>query len=58
MTEEEQNAIKEEQAINKTKIGIYGVYAVDRELSLEEVKERIEKGQEYVIRLKSPGERN
>ena len=39
MTEEEQNNIKEEQAINKTKIGIYGMYAVDRDLSLEEVKE-------------------
>ena len=33
MTEEEQNNIKEEQAINKTKIGIYGMYAVDRDLS-------------------------
>ena len=40
-TEEEQNNIKEEQAINKTKIGIYGMYAVDRDLSLEEVKEKL-----------------
>ena len=58
MTEEEIQAIREEQEINKTKIGIYGVYAVDRDLSLEEVKERIDKGQEYVIRLKSPGDAN
>lgn len=55
MTEEEQNNIKEEQAINKVKIGIYGVYAVDRDLSLEEVKEKLANNEEYVIRLKSPG---
>lgn len=55
MTEEEQNNIKEEQAINKVKIGIYGHYAVDRDLSLEEVKEKLSNNEEYVIRLKSPG---
>jgi glutamyl-tRNA synthetase len=55
MTEEEQAQIKEEQAINKTKIGIYGVYAVDRDLSLNEVKEKLNNNEEYVIRLKSPG---
>ena len=58
MTEEEIQNIREEQEINKTKIGIYGVYAVDRDLSLDEVKERIANGQEYVIRLKSPGDAN
>lgn len=58
MTEEEQNNIKEEQAINKVKIGIYGTYAVDRDLSLEEVKEKLANGEEYVIRLKSPGNAN
>lgn len=55
MTEEEQNEIKEEQAINKMKIGIYGVYAVDRDLSLDEVKEHLNNNEEYVIRLKSQG---
>ncbi len=55
MTEEEQNNIKEEQAINKVKIGIYGHYAVDRDLSLEEVKEKLNNNEEYVIRLKSTG---
>ena len=55
MTEEEQDEIKEEQAINKMKIGIYGVYAVDRDLSLDEVKEHVNNNEEYVIRLKSPG---
>lgn len=58
MTEEEQAQIKEEQAINKTKIGIYGHYAVDRDLSLEEIKEKLNNGEEYVIRLKSPGNAN
>ena len=58
MTEEEQNNIKEEQSINKVKIGIYGLYAVDRDLSLEEVKEKLANGEEYVIRLKSPGNAN
>lgn len=58
MTEEEIQNIREEQEINKTKIGIYGVYAVDRDLSLEEVKERLDEGQEFVIRLKSPGDPN
>lgn len=55
MNEEEQNAIKEEQAINKVKIGIYGHYAVDRDLTLDEIKEKLDHHEEYVIRLKSPG---
>lgn len=55
MSEEEQAQIKEEQALIKTKIGIYGVYAVDRDLSLEEVKAKLAAGKDYVIRLKSPG---
>lgn len=58
MTEEEQNNIKEEQAINKVKIGIYGMYAVDRDLSLEEIKEKLANNEEYVIRLKSMGDAN
>ena len=56
MTEEEIESIREEQEINKTKIGIYGVYAVDRDLSLEEVKEHLKNKEEFVIRLKSPGD--
>ena len=55
MTEEEIANIREEQEINKTKIGIYGVYAVDRDLSLDEIKEKLANGEEHVIRLKSPG---
>ncbi len=58
MTEEEIASIREEQEINKTKIGIYGMYATDRDLSLEEVKEHLANKEEYVIRLKSPGDPN
>ncbi len=55
MTEQEIADTREEQEINKTKIGIYGHYAVDRDLSLDEIKEKLALGLEYVIRLKSPG---
>ena len=58
MKEEEIASIREEQEINKTKLGIYGHYAVDRDLDLEEVKSRIAAGEEYVLRLKSPGNAN
>ena len=58
MSEEELASIKEEQEINKTKIGVYGVYAVDRDLSLAEVKEHLKNNDSYVIRLKSPGDAN
>ena len=55
MTEEELANIREEQEINKVRTGVYGIYAADRDLSLEEIKEKISNGEEYVIRLKSPG---
>lgn len=55
MKEEEIASIREEQEINKTKLGIYGHYAVDRDLTLDEVKAKIAAGEEYVLRLKSPG---
>ena len=55
MTEEEIAAIREEQEVSKIKIGIYGMYAQDRDLSLEEIKEKLSNNEEYVIRLKSPG---
>ena len=58
MSEDEIASIREEQEINKTKIGIYGMYAQDRDLSLNEVKEKLKANEEYVIRLKSPGDQN
>lgn len=58
MTEEELSNIREEQEINKVRTGVYGIYAVDRDLSLEEIKEKMKNNEEYVIRLKSPGNPN
>lgn len=55
MSEEELANIREEQEINKVRTGVYGIYAADRDLSLDEIKEKISNGEEYVIRLKSPG---
>ena len=55
MSEEELANIREEQEINKVRTGVYGIYAADRDLSLAEIKEKIANGEEYVIRLKSPG---
>ena len=58
MTEKELESIREEQEINKVRTGVYGIYAADRDLSIEEIKEKIANGDEYVIRLKSPGNPN
>ena len=55
MSEEELANIREEQEINKVRTGVYGIYAADRDLSLQEIKDKIAAGEEYVIRLKSPG---
>ena len=55
MTEEEIAAVREEQEAKKINPGIYGEYAKCRELSFEEVVDRISEGQEYVIRFKSNG---
>lgn len=58
MTEEELSNIREEQEINKVRTGVYGIYAVDRDLSLDEIKEKLNNNEDYVIRLKSPGNAN
>lgn len=58
MSEEEIAAIREEQEINKVQIGIYGMYAQDRDLSLDEIKKHLDNGDSYVIRLRSKGDPN
>ena len=40
---------------SKQRIVIYGRYAKDRNLSKEEVLDRINKGEKFIIRIKSPG---
>jgi glutamyl-tRNA synthetase len=55
LSKEELEKIREEQMKSKQRIGIYGRYAKDRNLSKEEVIERINNGESYIIRIKSPG---
>ncbi len=47
--------IREEQEKEKLLPGYYGKFAACRELSYEEIEEKIKNGESYVIRLKSPG---
>ncbi|WP_461612860.1 glutamate--tRNA ligase [Clostridium sp. Marseille-QA1073] len=54
-SEEEINAIREEQTSIKANPGYYGKWAKCRNLSFEEIKENIEKGEKFILRLKSPG---
>lgn len=56
MSEEEISEIREGQTLRKEMIGIYGHYAVDRDLSLEEVKQHLDNHDTYVIRMKSCGD--
>ncbi len=55
---EELEEIRNMQEINKEQIGYYGSFAKCRLLSVEEAARRIDNGDKYVIRLKSPGDAN
>ena len=55
MTEEEISKVRQEQEAAKELPGIYGKYAKYRDITPDEAKIRIENGDEYVVRLKSPG---
>lgn len=52
---EELNAIRESQIEQKITPGYYGEYAKCRNISTDEAIKRIENGESYIIRLKSPG---
>ena len=54
-SEEEMNTIREEQTAMKETPGYYGKWAKCRNLTSEEAIARIDKGDKFVIRLKSPG---
>lgn len=54
-TEEELEEIRTKQEELKTRIGYYGSWARDRNLTYDEIVERINAGENYIIRLKSPG---
>lgn len=55
LTEDEISQIRSRQEQNKENPGIYGAYASCRDLSLEEIKQNIDAGKSYVIRLRSDG---
>jgi len=54
-TKEELEAIREEQESKKVLPGVYGEWAKYRDADLDTVKELIDKGTPYVLRLRSPG---
>ena len=56
--EEELEEIREIQELNKERIGYYGSFAKCRSLSIDEAIKKIKSGEEYVVRLKSPGNFN
>lgn len=58
LTKEEMDSIRENQAKDKRRIGIYGRFAKYRDLPPEEAIKRIKSGESYTIRLKSSGEFN
>ncbi len=55
LSPEEMEDIRSMQEDIKARIGIYGKYAKYRNLSIEEAVEKINNGEKYIIRLKSPG---
>ena len=56
LTDEEKEEITEKQKKRKQRIGYYGIWAsAERSLTMDEVKEKVEAGIPYVIRLKSKG---
>lgn len=58
LTQEEMDVIREGQARDKRRIGIYGRFAKYRDLPIEEAIKRIQNGEKYTIRLKSSGDFN
>lgn len=55
MSEDEISEIRAKQEAEKALPGIYGEYAKYRDITADEAKKRIDNGEEYVVRLKSPG---
>lgn len=54
-TAEELNAVRDKQMAEKITPGYHGEYAVCRNISPEDAIKRIENGESYIVRLKSPG---
>ncbi|MCR4581031.1 MAG: glutamate--tRNA ligase [Bacilli bacterium] len=58
LTAEELEVIRDNQSKAKMRIGIYGKFAKYRDLPVDEAIEKIKAGEQFVIRLKSPGNFN
>ncbi|MEL6407959.1 MAG: glutamate--tRNA ligase family protein [Chloroflexota bacterium] len=58
MTTEELDEIREQQVKSRVAPGIYGSYARSRQHSLDKIKQKIEAGEEYVMRIKAPNDTN
>ena len=54
-TPEEVEEIRKKQEAAKIRPGYYGVWAKCRNLTLEEMADKIKNGEKYIIRFKSPG---
>ena len=54
-TPEELDSIRQKQEQAKIRPGYYGVWAKCRNLTVEEMAEKIKAGENYIIRFKSPG---
>lgn len=54
-TTEEVEEIRKKQETAKIRPGYYGVWAKCRNLTVEEMAEKIKKGEKYILRFKSPG---
>ena len=57
-TAEELDEIRKSQEEKKQNPGYYGEFAKCRDLTFEEIEEKIKAGAPYVLRLKSPGDEN
>ncbi len=55
MTEDELSEIREKQESEKLLPGVYGEFAKYRDITVEDAQKKIGNGDEYVVRLKSPG---
>ena len=53
LTAEELDAIREQQTANKENPGVYGKYAACRDLTIEEIKAKIDEGKPWVLRYRA-----
>lgn len=55
-SEERLEEMRKEQEANKENFGYYGKYAACRNLSYEEIEEKVKNGEKFVLRFKSEGD--